>query len=42
MGTEELIQTLKKCRKNDRNAQRELYESFYRFGLSVLIGLSEF
>jgi RNA polymerase sigma factor (sigma-70 family) len=37
MGTEELIQTLKKCRKNDRNAQRELYESFYRFGLSVCL-----
>ncbi|MBC7409169.1 MAG: sigma-70 family RNA polymerase sigma factor [Arcicella sp.] len=37
MGTDELIQTLKKCRKNDRNAQRELYESFYRFGLSVCL-----
>ena len=37
MGTEELIITLKKCRKNDRNAQRELYESFYRFGLSVCL-----
>ena len=37
MGTEELIQTLKRCRKHDRNSQRELYESFYRFGLSVCL-----
>ncbi|MFC0186484.1 RNA polymerase sigma-70 factor, ECF subfamily [Pseudarcicella hirudinis] len=35
MGTEQLVHTLKRCRKNDRNAQRELYEGFYRYGLSV-------
>jgi len=37
MATDDLIKTLKKCRKYDRNAQRELYESFYRFGLSVCL-----
>ncbi len=37
MRTEQLLHTLKQCRKNDRNAQRELYESFYRYGLSVCV-----
>ncbi|MBB6002882.1 RNA polymerase sigma factor [Arcicella rosea] len=37
MTTEQLLHTLKQCRKNDRNAQRELYESFYRYGLSVCV-----
>jgi RNA polymerase sigma-70 factor (ECF subfamily) len=37
MGTEQLIHTLKQCKKHDRKAQRDLYESFYRYGLSVCI-----
>ena len=37
MTKEDLIGTLKQCRKYDRNAQRQLYDGFYRFGLSVCV-----
>jgi RNA polymerase sigma factor (sigma-70 family) len=33
----DLIEILKKCRKYDSNAQRQLYEGFYRFGLSICV-----
>jgi RNA polymerase sigma factor (sigma-70 family) len=33
----DLVEILKKCRKYDSNAQRQLYESFYRFGLSICV-----
>lgn len=33
----DLIEILKKCRKYDSKAQKQLYESFYRFGLSICV-----
>ena len=33
----DLVNILKQCRKQDPNAQRQLYNDFYRFGLSVCI-----
>lgn len=37
MIQDDLKHILKKCRKYDPHAQRQLYESFYRFGLSVCV-----
>lgn len=35
MHIEQLEKILQRCKKNDRVAQRELYEAFYRYGLSI-------
>ncbi len=37
MIKEDLIGILKQCRKYKPNAQRQLYDGFYRFGLSVCV-----
>jgi RNA polymerase sigma-70 factor (ECF subfamily) len=37
MVKDDLVKILKLCRNYDPNAQRQLYNSFYRFGLSVCV-----
>ncbi|GAB3918365.1 RNA polymerase sigma factor [Larkinella terrae] len=37
MDTHRLVEILSRCRKQDRQAQRELYQAFYRYGLSVCL-----
>lgn len=37
METSQLQKVLRGCQQNDRVAQRELYQAFYRYGLSVCL-----
>lgn len=35
MSREELVKIINRCRKNDRNAQKVLYQHFYNYGMTV-------